>query len=243
MRTRFALLAGSLASIALAAPALAEPFPATLAGHAVIPAETFVDAPADAPADLKTPASSPPASASMPWARSKASRRTPDRREDAVQGPAGAGPFRHQEDGGRHVLGADRQRLRLEGQLARLDALSAIAIASTGARARSSALGTDLPARSRQEGAVPHRQRRHRQALPHRRRFRPRKLPADRRQDLDRRGVRPLPDPRRPHRQGRGGVRDHDRRQAGALARPFRRDDAGHADCAGRLQHPPLQGL
>jgi hypothetical protein len=55
MRTRFALLAGSLASIALAAPALAEPFPATLAGHAVIPAETFVDAPADAPADLKTP--------------------------------------------------------------------------------------------------------------------------------------------------------------------------------------------
>lgn len=55
MRTRFALLAGSLASIALAAPALAESFPATLAGHAVIPAETFVGAPADAPTDLKTP--------------------------------------------------------------------------------------------------------------------------------------------------------------------------------------------
>ncbi|NWG23229.1 MAG: esterase-like activity of phytase family protein [Pseudorhodoplanes sp.] len=55
MRTRFALLAGSLASIALSAPALAEPFPATLAGHAVIPAETFIDAPADAPEDLKTP--------------------------------------------------------------------------------------------------------------------------------------------------------------------------------------------
>jgi len=29
-------------------------FPATLAGHAVLPAESFVDAPADAPADLKT---------------------------------------------------------------------------------------------------------------------------------------------------------------------------------------------
>src|SRR5262245_59132313 len=28
-------------------------FPATLAGHAVMPAETFIDAPADAPADLK----------------------------------------------------------------------------------------------------------------------------------------------------------------------------------------------
>ena len=29
-------------------------FPATLAGHAVMPAESFVDAPADAPVDLKT---------------------------------------------------------------------------------------------------------------------------------------------------------------------------------------------
>jgi len=29
-------------------------FPATLKGHAVLPAQTFVDAPADAPADLKT---------------------------------------------------------------------------------------------------------------------------------------------------------------------------------------------
>ena len=29
-------------------------FPATLKGHAVLPAQTFVDAPADAPDDLKT---------------------------------------------------------------------------------------------------------------------------------------------------------------------------------------------
>ena len=29
-------------------------FPATLKGHAVLPAQSFVDAPADAPADLKT---------------------------------------------------------------------------------------------------------------------------------------------------------------------------------------------
>src|SRR4029453_12272665 len=30
-------------------------FPAILKGHAVLPAESFVDAPADAPADLKNP--------------------------------------------------------------------------------------------------------------------------------------------------------------------------------------------
>ena len=29
-------------------------FPATLKGHAVLPAQTFIDAPADAPDDLKT---------------------------------------------------------------------------------------------------------------------------------------------------------------------------------------------
>jgi hypothetical protein len=45
-----------IAAIALALPlhALADQrFPATLAGHAVLPAETFVDVPADAPADLR----------------------------------------------------------------------------------------------------------------------------------------------------------------------------------------------
>ena len=35
-------------------PALADqPFPATLAGHALVPAQSFIEAPADAPADLK----------------------------------------------------------------------------------------------------------------------------------------------------------------------------------------------
>jgi hypothetical protein len=44
-----------LALLASADPAVAsEPFPATLEGHVIIPAETFIDAPADAPADLKT---------------------------------------------------------------------------------------------------------------------------------------------------------------------------------------------
>ncbi|MBB1093796.1 esterase-like activity of phytase family protein [Rhodopseudomonas palustris] len=51
------LLLGSVAVLALASSAaLAQSegeFPATLAGHAVLPATSFVDAPADAPADLK----------------------------------------------------------------------------------------------------------------------------------------------------------------------------------------------
>ncbi|WP_112663001.1 esterase-like activity of phytase family protein [Microvirga flavescens] len=41
-------------AVALASPALAQQqFPATLAGHAILPAQSFVEAPADAPADLK----------------------------------------------------------------------------------------------------------------------------------------------------------------------------------------------
>ncbi len=52
------LLLGSVAILALTtsgAPAQSEgEFPATLAGHAVMPAASFIDAPADAPADLKT---------------------------------------------------------------------------------------------------------------------------------------------------------------------------------------------
>src|SRR5947208_15571935 len=47
----------SIASIFLASAAFAQgegEFPATLKGHAVLPAQSFVDAPADAPDDLKT---------------------------------------------------------------------------------------------------------------------------------------------------------------------------------------------
>jgi hypothetical protein len=48
----------SVASLLLASTvALAQgegEFPATLAGHAVLPAQSFIDAPADAPDDLKT---------------------------------------------------------------------------------------------------------------------------------------------------------------------------------------------
>ncbi len=47
------LIAAALAGGAF--PALADqPFPATLAGHAILPAASFIDAPADAPEDLKT---------------------------------------------------------------------------------------------------------------------------------------------------------------------------------------------
>jgi hypothetical protein len=44
-------------AVVAASPALSadEPFPAALAGHIVIPAATYLAAPADAPADLKTP--------------------------------------------------------------------------------------------------------------------------------------------------------------------------------------------
>ncbi|NYZ17354.1 esterase-like activity of phytase family protein [Azospirillum sp. RWY-5-1] len=52
---RSAVLAG-VALVALAAASAAHAqtaFPATLAGHALLPAKTFIEAPADAPADLK----------------------------------------------------------------------------------------------------------------------------------------------------------------------------------------------
>ena len=42
------------AALAIALPAIADqPFPATLAGHAVMPAASFIEVPADAPADLR----------------------------------------------------------------------------------------------------------------------------------------------------------------------------------------------
>ncbi len=50
MRASLLLVAGLLA----ATPAFADAeFPATLAGHAILPADTFIAPPADAPADLQ----------------------------------------------------------------------------------------------------------------------------------------------------------------------------------------------
>ncbi len=49
------LMASAALCIAFACPAFAQQeFPAKLSGHVVLPAETFIPAPADAPADLKT---------------------------------------------------------------------------------------------------------------------------------------------------------------------------------------------
>src|SRR5215475_4820999 len=46
--------AAAAAFVMLGAPAWAQKeFPATLAGHVTLPAETFIEAPADAPADLR----------------------------------------------------------------------------------------------------------------------------------------------------------------------------------------------
>src|SRR5690349_14619794 len=55
---RVSLLASVASVLLLTGAAFAQgegEFPATLKGHAVLPAESFVDAPADAPADLKHP--------------------------------------------------------------------------------------------------------------------------------------------------------------------------------------------
>ncbi len=55
MILRASLLAQVAIVALLSTPALADQnLPATLAGHAILPAQSFVDAPADAPADLKT---------------------------------------------------------------------------------------------------------------------------------------------------------------------------------------------
>src|SRR3954452_11368171 len=100
----------SVASVFLASAAFAQgegEFPATLRGHAVLPAQSFIDAPADAPDDLKT-----------------AGKYTTGRRVDAIgsvmgksyERPTGVSlPFKgqplqgqHQGHAGRLVLGDHR---------------------------------------------------------------------------------------------------------------------------------------
>ncbi|HEV2559688.1 MAG TPA: esterase-like activity of phytase family protein [Microvirga sp.] len=49
------ILAASVLLLSTTAVGAEEPFPARLAGHAVLPAQSFIEAPADAPADLKVP--------------------------------------------------------------------------------------------------------------------------------------------------------------------------------------------
>ncbi len=141
-----------------------------------------------------------------------------DRHQPALQGPAGAGPVGHQEPEGRHVPDADRQRLRLEGQLARRHA--DVPHREAGLEGGHGRARLDhVPERSRPQGAVPHRQREHAQAVPDRLGFRHRIDPADRRRAVVRRRVRPVPDQDRQERQGAGRLRRQGRRQGRALAR------------------------
>jgi hypothetical protein len=61
--------ATAAALVMVCAPVWAQKeFTATLAGHVTLPAETFIDAPADAPADLKVSGKYTTASASKPSA-------------------------------------------------------------------------------------------------------------------------------------------------------------------------------
>ena len=54
MKKPYRLIILAATAVALTLPALADQmYPATLAGHAVLPAATFIDVPADAPADLR----------------------------------------------------------------------------------------------------------------------------------------------------------------------------------------------
>ena len=183
--------------------------PGTLAGHALVPALTFFDPPADAPADLAV-------SGKFTGADRK--------RVDALGATMGASyisapgvpretgvklPFKGQPmqgfsgiksagDGAYWVL--QDNGLRHQGEFGRRHAGAAPDPA--GLDERQGRRAAHLPARSRPQDPVPDHARRHRQALSHRRRPRRRKLPADRRPDLDRRRVRSLPDPHRPERQG-----------------------------------------
>lgn len=50
---RTMMLAGAALALSVSAAQAQQAFPATLAGHAILPAKTFIEAPADAPEDLK----------------------------------------------------------------------------------------------------------------------------------------------------------------------------------------------
>ncbi len=136
-------------------------FPATLKGHAVLPAESFIDAPADAPADLKHPG-----------------KYITGKRVDAVgsvmgksyERPTGVSlPFKGQplqghsgikSIGNGDILGDHRQRHGLALQLAGFHAVPQPLQDRLGEQ-QGRAPGDRVPARSRPQGAVPHRARGH----------------------------------------------------------------------------------
>ena len=162
MRTSWLCSVAALILTATAASAQSEgEFPATLAGHAVLPARSFVDAPADAPADLKTSGKyttgkrvealgsvmgksyGRPTGVSLPF------------KGQPLQGHSG---IKVMPDGSFWVLTDNGFGSRYNS--ADFDAVPEPPQDRLGQR-QGGAAADRVPARSRQEGAVPHRPRRH----------------------------------------------------------------------------------
>ena len=153
-------------------------FPATLAGHAVLPAESFIAAPgrrAGRPQDSGKFTTRQARRGARHGDGQVLGRR--DRRQAALQGPAAAGPFGHQEDAATARSGCSPTTASArKANSPDFDALSQpLRDRLGGGHVRAARDG--LPARPGQEGAVPHRPRGHREALPDGLGFRPRELP------------------------------------------------------------------
>ena len=188
---------GALLLANLATPAAAQQmFPATLAGHALLPASTFVPAPADAPDYFDTsgrftgPGNARDVSLytreGQTWLSAEEAPRTTGMFlpfvGQPVQGFSGISTL----DDGSFLVLTDNG---FGGRANSADALlmSPPCGRRLGGRARGAA-GHHLPQRSRRGGALPDHHRGHRDPLPDRRRFRPGEHPADRRPNLVRRG-------------------------------------------------------
>ena len=183
-------------------------FPATLAGHAVLPALSFIEAPADAPDDLKT-----------------SGKYTTGRRVDAIgsvmgksfERPTGVSlPFKGQPlqghsgikvmpDGSFWVITDNGMGSRYNSPDSMLYLNRHKIDWATGKVERQETVFLHDP-----DKKVPFRIVHEDTAKPlsHRRRLRHRRLSDHRRHLLDRRRVRPLHPEDRPQRQGAGGVRD-----------------------------------
>ena len=196
MKLRFVLL---IATLPIAAPAIARDYPAELAGHAVLPAMTFVPPPADAPESCRSPAATPTRRGQrIDTPESAIGHLRPVRQGGAARRPASALPFK-----GQPVQGLSGIKNLKDGTFLTLtdngfgskanspDAMLMFHVVKPDWKAGAvERVCDDLPARSRPQGAVPHRQREHAQALPDRRRLRHRIDPADRRRAVVRRRVR-----------------------------------------------------
>ena len=120
------LAAGAALVCAALAPAHAQQaFPATLTGHAVMPALTVIPAPADAPADLVPRWQKPPPPARESWAWWMVlSAYSPHRHQPVFDGqPAGATPASSAWPMVQLLGSSPRQRRRRQGQFARFHAV------------------------------------------------------------------------------------------------------------------------